>query len=94
VVHNATAHKDWATAENSILVETESEAECYDQVFFQKGADFNQGIWPIYSDEAMISAMETAEKKVGQINTEGRKLADSMTYSNTVDSILATVFKE
>jgi glycosyltransferase involved in cell wall biosynthesis len=94
VVHNATAHKDWATAENSILVETESIAECYDQVFFQKGADFNQGVWPIYSDEAMISAMERAEKKVGHVNVQGQKLADSMTYSNTVDSILATVFKD
>lgn len=93
IVHNATAHKDWATAENSIFVETESETECYDQVFFQKGGDFNQGIWPIYSDEAMFAAMEKAEKKVGKINTEGLKLADSMTYSKTVDSILANIFK-
>jgi glycosyltransferase involved in cell wall biosynthesis len=94
IVHNATAHKDWATAENSILVETESETDCYDQVFFQKGGDFNQGIWPIYSDDAMFAAMEKAEKKVGKINTEGLKLADSMTYSNTVDSILANIFKD
>jgi glycosyltransferase involved in cell wall biosynthesis len=93
IVHNATAHKDWATAENSILVETESETECYDQVFFQKGGDFNQGIWPIYSDEAMIAAMEKAENKVGKINAEGLKLADSMTYSKTVDCILANIFK-
>lgn len=93
IVHNATAHKDWATDSNSILVETESETECYDQVFFQKGGDFNQGIWPIYSDEAMFAAMEKAEKKVGKINTEGLKLADSMTYSKSVDSILANIFK-
>jgi hypothetical protein len=62
-------------------------------VFFQKGSEFNQGTWPIYSDEAMFAAMEKAEKNFGKINTEGLKLANSMTYSKTVDSILANIFK-
>lgn len=76
------------------MVESSSETECYDQVFFQKGAEFNQGTWPIYSDDAMISAMEKAETKAGQINTEGQKLRDKMTYSNTVDSILSSIYKD
>lgn len=93
IVHNATAHKDWANTDNSIIVESESEIECYDQVFFQKGSEFNQGTWPIYSDDAMITAMEKAETKAGKINTEGQKLCDSMSYSNTVDSILSSIYK-
>jgi hypothetical protein len=93
IVHNATAHKDWANNENSILVESESEIECYDQVFFQKGSDFNQGKWPIYSDESMISAMEMAEKKSGQLNFEGIKLSEKFTYSNTADLLLKKIFE-
>ena len=55
--------------------------------------EFNQGTWPIYSDDAMITAMEKAETKAGKINTEGQKLCDSMSYSNTVDSILSSIYK-
>jgi len=94
IVHNSTAHKDWATDTNSILVESNSEIECYDQVFFQKGAEFNQGTWPIYSDESMITAMEVAVSKAKTINTDGILLADKFTYSNTVDAILASIYKQ
>jgi len=38
--------------------------------------------------------MEQAEKKVGQINTEGQKLADKLTYKNTVDVILSRISKD
>jgi len=94
IVLNATSHKDWATAENSILVEPEGEFECYDQVFFQKGSEFNQGTFYNWSEASIISAMELAETKVGQINTLGQELGDKMTYSNTVDAILASIYKK
>jgi hypothetical protein len=94
VVLNATSHKDWATADNSILIEPEGQFECYDQVFFQKGAEFNQGVFYNWSEDSVISAMERAEKKVGQINTLGQELSDKMTYSNTVDAILSSIFKD
>lgn len=92
IVHNSTAHKDWATAENSVLIDSYSETECYDQVFFQKGADFNQGTWPTYSNDKMITAMEFSESKAKKINIEGLKLKSSMTYSKSVDSILSKIF--
>jgi glycosyltransferase involved in cell wall biosynthesis len=92
IVHNATAHTDWADNQNSILVESEGETDCYDNVFFQRGAEFNQGTWPIYSVESMIAAMEKSEQKAGKVNLEGQKLKNMITYSNTVDQILSKIF--
>ena len=92
IVLNATSHKDWANENNSILVEPTGEIECHDQVFFQKGSDFNQGVFYDWEEDAIFNAMENAEKKVGQINTEGQKLAANLTYSNTTDKILSSIF--
>ena len=38
--------------------------------------------------------MEKAESKVGQINTEGVKMGDNMTYKKTTEAILSLVFGE
>lgn len=91
IVLNATSHKDWATSENSILVEPTSTFDCHDGKFFAKGSNFNQGHFYDWDVEEVQFAMEKAESKVGQINTEGQKLADKFTYSNTVDSILSHI---
>jgi hypothetical protein len=94
IILNATSHKDWATKDNSILVEPSGEVDCYDEVFFKKGSPFNQGTFYDWNEEDVINAMEQAEKKVGQVNTEGQKLADKLTYENTVDVILARISKD
>lgn len=91
VVLNATSHKDWASKENCVLVEPSSEIKSHDGKFFIDGSKFNQGTFYSVTEEEMISAMEEAEKKVGQTNTEGQKLADNFTYSKTVDSILSLI---
>jgi hypothetical protein len=94
VVLNCTSHKDWATNENSILIDPSGKMPVADGVFFSKGNPFNQGEFYTWTEEQAIWAMEEAEEKVGQINTEGTKLGDTMTYSKTVDSILSLIFKE
>jgi hypothetical protein len=91
LVLNETSHKDWATESNSILVESSGKFDCYDDAFFKKGVSFNQGEFYNWEEEAVISAMEKAESKAGQINTEGRKLSEKMTYSNTVDTIFSYI---
>jgi hypothetical protein len=91
IVLNETSHKDWATKDNSILVESSSKIDCHDGKFFVKGGPFNQGHFYSWEEDDVISAMEKAETKVGQINTEGQKLADKFTYSKTVDGILAHI---
>jgi len=93
VVLNSTSHKDWATKENSILIEPSGEIAVSDGVFFNQNQPFNQGTFYSWTEEEAISAMELAESKVGQVNTEGVKMGDKMTYEKTVDSILSLVFK-
>ena len=94
IVLNCTSHKDWATKENSILIEPSGLMPCSDGVFFHNGQPFNQGNFYTWTEEEAIEAMGKAEKKVGQINAEGVKLGDKMTYSKTVDSILSLIFKD
>jgi len=91
-VLNATSHKDWATEENSILIEPSGQMDSEDGVFFTKNSPFNKGSFYTWSEEQAIAAMEKAESKAGQINTEGQKLRDEFTYSKTVDAILACIF--
>ena len=94
IILNCTSHKDWATKENSILINPSGEMPVSDGMFFHQGHAFNQGTFYSWVEDEAISAMEQAEKKAGQINTEGVKLGDKMTYSNTVDSILSLIFKD
>ena len=94
VVLNSTSHKDWATHENSILIEPSGEMPVADGVFFNEGSPFNQGTFYTWTEEEAIAAMEKAEAKVGQLNTEGVKMGDTMTYSKTVKDILSHIFKD
>ena len=93
VVLNATSHKDWANENNSILVEPSGQMPVYDGVFFNPNQPFNQGTFYTWTEDEAISAMELAESKVGQVNTEGVKMGDKMSYEKTVDSILSLIFK-
>ena len=68
IVLNATSHKDWATKENSILVEPCGEEPCYDGLFFKEGSEFNQGIIYSFSDEDFDKATDEAVKKISSSN--------------------------
>ena len=92
VVLNETSHKDWATENNCILIESSGKMPAEDGVFFNKGATFNQGEFYTWTEDEAIAAMEMAANKVGEINTEGLKLGKSLTYKNTVDSLLKIIF--
>lgn len=88
IVLNSTSHTDWATADNSILIDPSGKEEVYDEIFFKKGSEFNQGNIYTFNDDEFISAMEKAETIYGNRNTEGEKLVDSFTYKNTLNKIL------
>jgi hypothetical protein len=89
VVLNATSHLDWATSENSILVQPSGLIEAYDGTFFKKGQEFNQGEIYDFNEEEALSAIEKAvtlaENKT--INSAGIKLSQTFTYEKTVGSI-------
>jgi len=88
VVLNATSHKDWATDKNSILVDPDGKEPVYDETFFIKDSQFNQGNIYTFDEDEFISAMEQAEKKCKINNDEGEKLKDVFTYENTLNKIL------
>ena len=88
IVLNATSHTDWATPKNSILIDPDGKQEVYDNIFFKKGAEFNQGNIYTFNDDELISAMEKAESICKNVNIEGEKLKDKFTYKNTLEKIL------
>lgn len=91
VVLNATAHKDWATADNSILIEPSSLRDCYDGIFFKKGQAFNQGQFFDISDEEIENAILKSVSYAKKINTEGLKLQSQFTYEKTVETLLSAI---
>lgn len=91
VVINATAHKDWATKDNSILIEPSSLKDCYDDVFFKKGQSFNQGQFFDISDQEMDDAILKSLSYAKTPNPEGLKLQKQFTYEKTVETILCAI---
>lgn len=88
IVLNQTAHQDWATNNNSILVEANGTEPAYDGKFFQEGSAFNQGNIYTWDSDNVAECMDLAVSKKGQNNTEGEALKEQFSYSNAVDRLL------
>ena len=91
IVLNATAHKDWATTSNCILIEPTSLKDCYDDVFFKKGQAFNQGQFFDISDEEMENAILKSASYAKKPNPEGLKLQQYFTYEKTAETLLSVI---
>lgn len=91
IVTNVTAHKDWATAENSILVEPAGMRPIYDGVFFHQGAQFSQGNCYAFTPEQLNTAFDIAEKRAKTPNPEGEKLREKFTWAKTTEAILEKI---
>ena len=90
VILNASAYKEWATPENSVLVDPNGKEEAADGVFFKKGSPYNQGKIFTFDEDAFIDGCEKAIEryKASPENTSGLKLQEDFTYSKTVDAIM------
>jgi hypothetical protein len=90
VILNASAYKEWATEENSVLVEPNGKEDSADGVFFKKGSPYNQGNIFTFDEDAFIDGCEKAIEryKASPENTSGLKLQEDFTYSKTVDAIM------
>lgn len=91
VVLNEHAHRDFANSNNSFLVNSTKKIPIYDNQFFKRGANFNQGemfAWDIQeAQQAMLNAANVAK----QVNEEGKKLQQEYTVSRTVDKLLSEI---
>ena len=93
VILNAHSYKGWANEKNSVLVTPSGKVDSHDGMFFNKGADFNQGQIFDWNEDDFISACEEAIKRVERnpTNEEGLKIQEDFTYSKTLDSLLKLV---
>lgn len=89
VVLDATSHKDWANAANSVLVQPSSTKPIYDGAFFQEGQPFNQGVMFDWDKDSVMQAFEQAEQKIGTVNEAGLNLAKEFTYEKTLNQIVS-----
>ena len=90
VILNATSYKEWATPENSTLVEPNGKTEAYDGAFFKKGSHTNQGNIYTFDEDDFIEGCEKAIERYrsSPVNTEGLRLQEDFSYSKTVASIM------
>lgn len=91
VVTNVTAHKDWATPDNAILIEPSGMVKAADNVFFREGDQFNAGNMYDFTMDSIVDGFERAEKKAKIPNEAGLAMGRSMTYAKTVDQILSVL---
>jgi len=93
IVLNATAHKDWATKDNCILVSPNGQIPVYDNIFFAQGQPFNQGSIYTWDEDEVAAAFEKAEKLAKTKNTKGEELRTKFTWGKTLDAILHEMVK-
>ena len=74
VVLNSSSHKDWATGDNSILVEPSQKISAVDGAFFRPDQPFNQGNIYDFDPSDAISKIEKAVEKCKTPNEKGRSL--------------------
>ncbi len=91
IVTNCSAHKDWATIENAILIEPTDMRPVYDGVHFHEGQPFSQGNVYTVTATQLDEAFTRAEKVAKTPNPAGRRLATEFTYKRTVDEILKQI---
>ena len=93
IVSNCSSHKDWATQENSVLINPIEKQSCYDNFFFKEGMPFNQGNYYKLDSESIINGFEKAEALAKTVNVNGLKLQSEFTYSHSINKILSTMFQ-
>lgn len=90
VILNEHSYKDWATKENSVLVNSNGKINAIDGVFFHPNHPFNQGNIFDFDENEFINGCEEAIKRVekDRINSEGLKLQQKYNLSSFTSKIL------
>ena len=89
VILNAHSYKEWANDKNSVLVEPSGKEDVYDNIFFHKGQDWNQGQIFSWEEDEFIHACETAITRVeeSRVNKEGLNIPKDFSLDKTIDVI-------
>lgn len=95
VLLNAAGHKEFATENNSVLVNPSNKIPIYDGLFFHQGQPFNQGNCFDFNEEDFVGACYKAIERVKTnrknktSNLEGEKLVNELSSEKMVDNLLA-----
>tara|TARA_R100000808_G_C2143039_1_gene150791 strand:- start:708 stop:1802 length:1095 start_codon:yes stop_codon:yes gene_type:complete len=89
VMLNAHAYKGWANKDNAVMVDPSGKIDAYDEMFFKKGQEFNQGQIYDWDEDDFISACEEAIKRAedNRVNEAGLLIPENFSYSSTFDTI-------
>ena len=87
---NATGYREWMTPENAILVEPNGKEEAYDNVFFFKDQQFNQGNIFTFDDDEFIAACDRAiaAYRAQPLNKAGLALQTRFTWEAAARAVL------
>lgn len=88
---NAHAHKSYIDYAECVKIEPSNKIEIYDNFFFKKGGDFNQGHMYTFSGDSFNKAMDQALSMVGKTNGNGAKIYENFSVQRTVDTILSVI---
>jgi hypothetical protein len=93
VIMEETGYKEWANRENSVMVSSSGKIPSADGVFFNEGADFNQGRIYDFDEDEFIAACEKAIERVesNEENLNGLKLQEEFTYEKVTNQILESL---
>jgi len=93
VILNAHAYKGWANENNACLVNPSGKVEAYDNMFFKKGGQYNQGNIFDFNHIDFLNACDKAIEnfRKNKVNQEGLKLQKTFTFEKMVDNILSEV---
>jgi glycosyltransferase involved in cell wall biosynthesis len=95
IILNGHAYKEWANSENSVLVNPNGKSDIYDNIFFHKGGEFNQGQSYTWSKEAFYEGMDQviARYHRNKVNEAGKLLQQQFTWETTANILLNKVFE-
>lgn len=93
VLLNFAGLAEWGNSNNSVQVEVDSMIEPYDNIFFHKGGNCNQGLIADFRDDEFIFACETSISRflANPVNFAGLELQEKFTWGRAVDTILANL---
>lgn len=85
---NAHSHKDYATSENSILVEPIGKKDIFDGQFYRQEIPYNHGKMFDFDAEEVAAAMDKALAASEPDEQLGKELAEKYSVKNCVDKLL------
>ena len=90
VIMNSHGYKLWAEHGGCNLVNPSSKIECYDGIFFQKNAPFNQGNIFDFNEDEFINACEAASSNASKnkVNKKGLELREIFSKEKLLDNII------